>query len=79
VRQALSIDSLTGIYARLARRYDWQQRLIAGATDQHGRRILVESTVRQGDRALDCRAGGLPGAQAPSGLLRKRAARGSHS
>jgi len=57
VRQALSIDSLTGIYARLARRYDWQHRLITGAADQHGRRILVESTVRQGDRVLDCGAG----------------------
>jgi len=57
VRPALGIDRLRSIYARLARRYDRQHRLITAATDQRGRKILVESTVREGDRVLDCGAG----------------------
>jgi demethylmenaquinone methyltransferase / 2-methoxy-6-polyprenyl-1,4-benzoquinol methylase len=57
MRQALGIDALAGIYARLARRYDWQHRLITFAADQRGRRLLVEQTVREGDRVLDAGAG----------------------
>jgi len=57
VRQALGIDALTGIYARLAQRYDWQHRLITFAADERGRRMLVEQTVREGDRVLDAGAG----------------------
>ncbi len=57
MRKALGIDSLTGIYARLAQRYDWQHRLITFASDQRGRRMLVEAAVREGDRVLDCGAG----------------------
>ena len=57
MRQALGIDALTGIYARLAQRYDWQHRLITFAADQRGRRMLVEQTVREGDRVLDAGAG----------------------
>ncbi len=57
MRQALGIDKLTAVYARLARRYDWQHRLITFAADQRGRRMLVEQTVREGDRVLDAGAG----------------------
>ncbi len=57
MRQALGIDALTGIYARLAQRYDWQHRLITFAADERGRRMLVEQTVREGDRVLDAGAG----------------------
>jgi ubiquinone/menaquinone biosynthesis C-methylase UbiE len=57
LRQGLSIDRLTGVYARLARRYDWQHRLITAAADERGRRILVQSTVRDGDQVLDAGAG----------------------
>jgi len=57
VRQALGLDSLTAIYARLAGRYDWQHRLITAAADQRGREMLVEAAVREGDRVLDCGAG----------------------
>jgi len=65
MRQALGIDALTGIYARLAPRYDWQHRLITFGADQRGRRMLVERTVREGDRVLDCGAGtGLTGLMA---------------
>ena len=57
MRQALGIDTLTAIYGRLAQRYDWQHRLITFASDQRGRRLLVEHTVREGDRVLDAGAG----------------------
>jgi demethylmenaquinone methyltransferase / 2-methoxy-6-polyprenyl-1,4-benzoquinol methylase len=57
MRQALGIDCLAEVYARLARRYDWQHRLITFAADQRGRRMLVEQTVREGDRVLDAGAG----------------------
>ena len=52
MRQALAIDALTAIYGGLAQRYDWQHRLITFASDQRGRRLLVERTVREGDRVL---------------------------
>ena len=57
MRQALGIDALTETYARIASRYDWQHRLITFAADQRGRRMLVERTVREGDRVLDAGAG----------------------
>jgi ubiquinone/menaquinone biosynthesis C-methylase UbiE len=57
LRQALGIDTLTGVYSRLARRYDWQHRLLTLASDQRGRRMLVERTVHEGDRVLDAGAG----------------------
>jgi demethylmenaquinone methyltransferase / 2-methoxy-6-polyprenyl-1,4-benzoquinol methylase len=57
MRQALGVAALTGIYARLASHYDWQHRLLTLASDQRGRRMLVERTVREGDRVLDCGAG----------------------
>jgi len=57
MRQALGIDSLIGVYARLAQRYDWQHRLLTAAADQRGRALLVEAAVRAGDRVLDCGAG----------------------
>jgi ubiquinone/menaquinone biosynthesis C-methylase UbiE len=57
VRQALDIDKLAGVYAHLARRYDWQHRLITAAADERGRRILVERAVRNGDQVLDAGAG----------------------
>jgi len=42
MRQALGVAALTGIYARLAPRCDWQHRLITFASDRRGRRMLVE-------------------------------------
>ncbi|MGA8006539.1 MAG: methyltransferase domain-containing protein [Burkholderiales bacterium] len=57
MRQALGVAALTGIYARLAPRYDWQHRLITLASDQRGRRMLVERAVREGERVLDSGAG----------------------
>ncbi|MFZ1908300.1 MAG: class I SAM-dependent methyltransferase [Burkholderiales bacterium] len=72
MRQALGIDRLTEVYARLAPRYDWQHRLVTFAADQRGRRMLVEQTVREGDRVLDAGAG-----TGATGLLAAR--RAGHS
>ena len=57
MRQALGVAALTGIYARLAPRYGWQHRLITFASDQRGRRMLIERAVREGERVLDSGAG----------------------
>lgn len=57
MRQALGIDTLDALYGRLAQRYDWEHRLLTFASDQRGRRMLVERTVREGDRVLDAGAG----------------------
>ncbi|HUJ88233.1 MAG TPA: methyltransferase domain-containing protein [Burkholderiales bacterium] len=57
MRQALGIDALSGVYARLAQRYDWQHRLLTVAADQRGRQMLIERCVRAGDRVLDAGAG----------------------
>ena len=74
MRQALGVAALTGIYARLAPRYDWQHRLITLASDQRGRRMLVERAVREGERVLDCGAG-----TGSTGLLAaKKAGPGGH-
>jgi ubiquinone/menaquinone biosynthesis C-methylase UbiE len=57
VRQALGIDTLAAVYGRLARHYDRQHRLLTFASDQRGRRLLVERAVREADRVLDAGAG----------------------
>lgn len=57
VRPALGTDQLKGIYRGIAARYDFQHGLITARADNRGRRILVENTVREGDRVLDCGAG----------------------
>jgi len=56
-RPGLPIGRLKAIYARLARRYDWQHRLLTLGADERGRRLLVHHAVRPGDRVLDCGAG----------------------
>ena len=57
MRTGLGIEQLTGIYGRIARRYDRQHALITARSDQRGRALLVESAVREGDVVLDCGAG----------------------
>ena len=56
MRKALSTEKLKGIYAHIAKRYDWQHALITFRADQKGRRILVANSVRRGDDVLDCGA-----------------------
>jgi len=57
MREALSVEELRGIYARIAQRYDLQHGLITARADERGRRLLVDKAVREGDRVLDCGSG----------------------
>jgi len=57
MREALPTEKLKAVYDRVARRYDRQHSLLTARSDQHGRTILVEKTVKPGDRVLDCGAG----------------------
>ena len=57
MRKALSTEKLRSIYNRIAKRYDFQHGLITAKADQRGRKILVNNTVQEGDRVLDCGAG----------------------
>jgi ubiquinone/menaquinone biosynthesis C-methylase UbiE len=57
MREGLPKDRLKNIYARIARRYDCQHALITARADQKGRRILVNTSVHQGDNVLDCGSG----------------------
>jgi len=57
MREALSVEELKGIYARIAVRYDLQHGLITARADERGRRLLVDKAVREGDRVLDCGSG----------------------
>jgi ubiquinone/menaquinone biosynthesis C-methylase UbiE len=57
MRQALDKNRLHDIYARVAGRYDLQHAFFTARSDQRGRRLVVEKTLRPGDRVLDCGAG----------------------
>lgn len=56
-RSALSLEKLQRTYDTIARRYDAQHALITARADQRGRRLLVETAVREGDSVLDCGSG----------------------
>ncbi len=57
MREALSQETLKRIYGQIAHRYDYQHALVTARADQTGRRILVDTAVRQGDKVLDCGSG----------------------
>ncbi|MGD8385251.1 MAG: class I SAM-dependent methyltransferase [Lysobacterales bacterium] len=57
MRKALDARLLKSVYDRVAGRYDLQHGLLTGGSDQRGRRLVVEATVRAGDKVLDCGAG----------------------
>lgn len=57
MRAALSMDTLKGVYGRIAGRYDIQHGLITARSDQRGRRLLVERAMSPGDTVLDCGSG----------------------
>lgn len=57
MRKALSTERLKTIYGNIAKRYDFQHALITARSDQRGRRILVDNSVREGDEVLDCGSG----------------------
>lgn len=57
MRKALSINSLKSIYGRIAGYYDLEHRLLTAGSDQKGRKLLVEHSVKEGDKILYCGAG----------------------
>ncbi len=57
MRQGLQTNTLRGIYGRIAARYDFQHKFITLGSDQRGRQLVVESTVEDGDKVLDCGSG----------------------
>jgi ubiquinone/menaquinone biosynthesis C-methylase UbiE len=57
MRDALSLETLEGLYGRIASRYDLQHGLITARADQRGRKLLVDQAVNVGDKILDCGAG----------------------
>jgi len=57
MREALNMQNLRGVYDRVAKRYDFQHSIFTAGSDQRGRKILVERSVKLGDRVLDCGSG----------------------
>ncbi len=57
MREALDTQTLRSVYDRVAKRYDFQHAFLTARSDQLGRELLVEGTVRAGDKVLDCGAG----------------------
>jgi ubiquinone/menaquinone biosynthesis C-methylase UbiE len=57
MREALNMQKLRGVYDHVAKRYDFQHSIFTAGSDQRGRKILVEKSVKLGDRVLDCGSG----------------------
>lgn len=57
MREALDKTVLQRVYDRVSRRYDLQHGLLTANTDQRGRLIIAQKTVRCGDHVLDSGAG----------------------
>ena len=57
MRKAMQKEVLSGVYSRVAGRYDFQHWFLTAGSDQRGRRALVDNAVRSGDHILDCGAG----------------------
>lgn len=57
MRKALEPSRLKAVYDHVARHYDAQHAFFTAASDQRGRKMVVEKAVRAGDKVLDCGAG----------------------
>jgi len=57
MREALNKKVIRSIYERAAKSYDRQHCFFTGGSDGRGRRILVQQTVKSGDKVLDAGAG----------------------
>ncbi len=62
MRTALDIEKLKNVYSRVSQHYDLQHGVLTAFSDQRGRRLLVNTTVKAGDKVLD--AGGGTGSTA---------------
>jgi demethylmenaquinone methyltransferase/2-methoxy-6-polyprenyl-1,4-benzoquinol methylase len=51
------MQRLKGVYDRVSRRYDFQHSIFTAGSDQRGRKLLVEKSVKPGDLVLDCGSG----------------------
>jgi len=57
MRKALSTEKLKEIYGQISKRYDFQHTFFTAGADQKGRKILVENSVNEGNKVLDCGSG----------------------
>jgi len=57
MKRALDTETLRSVYDRSAGRYDWMHRFFTAGSDDRGRRLLVDMTVRAGDHVLDAGGG----------------------
>ena len=57
MREGLSQETLKSIYGQIAQRYDFQHAFFSARSDQKGRKILVETSIHEGDEVLDCGSG----------------------
>ena len=57
MREGLSQETLKSIYGQIAQRYDLQHAFFSARSDQKGRKILVETSIHEGDEVLDCGSG----------------------
>jgi len=57
MRKALDQVKLKAVYDSVAKRYDFQHSFFTAKSDQRGRKLLVDMTVSEGDRVLDCGSG----------------------
>jgi demethylmenaquinone methyltransferase/2-methoxy-6-polyprenyl-1,4-benzoquinol methylase len=57
VKKALNTEVVKSVYERAVKRYDLQHSLLTAGSDERGRRLLVDKTVKPGDRVLDAGAG----------------------
>ncbi len=57
MRQALDPSKLKSIYDKVSSRYDFQHALVTLSSDNRGRKMVIEHSVKEGDAVLDAGAG----------------------
>jgi demethylmenaquinone methyltransferase / 2-methoxy-6-polyprenyl-1,4-benzoquinol methylase len=57
MKAALNNEKLKSVYNHVAKRYDFQHTFLTAHSDDRGRKLLVQKSVKPGDKVLDCGAG----------------------
>lgn len=57
IRDAVAPERLKGVYSAVAGHYDLEHGTLTMGADQRGRRLVVENSVKPGDKVLDAGAG----------------------